>query len=117
MSGELDDDDRSLQTCVTLGCLPADLPIITFSVTAELLGCARRSHAPFVETCCFFLSPHGMRRHTIYCLFVSLSVSVTLLTISSKFGSRNLIDRLSQEHEIWQVDRRSLATVHQCQDQ
>jgi len=116
VSGELDDDDRSLQTCVTLGCLPADLPIITFSVTAELLGCARRSHAPFIETCCFFVSAWYAETYYLL-LFVSLSVSVTLLTISSKFGSRNLVDRLSQEHEIWQVDRRSLATVHQCQDQ
>jgi len=66
-----------------------------------------------VQTVDVFLSLRGMRRRIVYCLFCRLHLSVALSTKSTKFGSRYLVDRLSEGHKIWCV--RSLGfAVHQC---
>jgi len=54
-----------------------------------------------------------MRKHIVYC-FLSVRWSLSQRNQQS-FGSRCLVDRLSQWDEIWQIDRGGLA-VHQCRD-
>jgi len=49
------------------------------------------------------------RRHVVYCF-----LSVTPSTKSMKFGSRYVIEGLSERDEIWKIVRGGHA-VHQCQ--
>jgi len=60
------------------------------------------------------LLPHGMRRHCLLFL-CAYFLSVMLSTKSMNFGSRYLVHRLSDQDEIWHIDRGGLA-VHQCHD-
>ena len=70
------------------------------------------------NTCSNFVTPinrwYSTSRHIVYC-FCRSRVSVTLSTKSTKFGSRYLVDRLSEVDEIWQIVSSEIA-VHQCRD-